>query len=85
MINTIKGGRINALPPLIVNIKLFHIVAVLVSLLHKIMVGKFYFVLFRFKENGGNAFNAKIKEPRVQTRFLLAEAKGACLNTEFYY
>ena len=43
-----------------------------VSFLRKIMVGKVYFVFLRFEENSGNAFNAKIKEPRVQTQFLLA-------------
>ena len=40
------------------------------------MVGKVYFVFLRFKENSGDAFNAKIKEPRVQTQFLLAGVEG---------
>ena len=55
----------------------------LIFLLNKIMVGKFYFVFLCFKENGGNAFNAKIKEPRVQTRFPLAEAEGFAPQTTF--
>ena len=56
-----------------------------ISFLSQVEVGPLRNINFGIDYDAGNPFDTKITEPRVQTRLCLAEAKGVCLNTEFYY
>ena len=55
-----------------------------ISFLSQVEVGPLRNINFGIDYDAGNPFDTKITEPRVQTRLCLAEAKGVCLNTEFY-
>ena len=43
-----------------------------IAFLRKIMVWTLYFILLCMKNDTGNSFQTKVKEPRVQTRLFLA-------------